>query len=538
MIVDLLQGDEARQKMLVGVNKLADAVKVTLGPKGRNAAIRQLNRPDAPPRLTKDGAEVARTINLPDQYEDMGAQLIKNSALQTMIVAGDGTTTATILAQAIINSGVAAVNAGANPVDLKRGMDKAVDHVVGFIKGISIPVSGDNEKILGIATISANNEPEIGAMIADAMAKVGEHGHIWLQKSLNEKTYIEIIGGIHFENGYLSPYYVNNPAKASVDFENAYILLYDKKISQLIDIEHVCGMAISENRPLLIIAEDVDGDAAQTLITNKLRGGRQFAAVKTPGAGINQKEFMEDLAAMTGATLISEEKGHKLSAVTKGMLGQAKTITISKSTTVIVGGSGSKQAIEDRMVQIKAMIEDTKYEVERERQKLRLARITNGIAIMYVGAPSDVEMEEKRMRVEDALLATKAAIAEGVVAGGGVAYLRAIDGLADWRIANIRMPDEITGALIIEDALRSPLRQILINAGRSKKDYLEIISRVENGNDADFSFGYNAKTDRYENLVTGGVIDPAKVARTALQHAASVAAMFLTTEVGIVNHID
>jgi chaperonin GroEL len=529
MITDIIKSKEARAKMLTGINKLADAVKVTLGPKGRNVAIRQHNQPDAAPRLTKDGAEVAKTINLPDGYEDMGAQLLKEAALKTMYSAGDGTTTATILGQSIINEGIKALDAGANPVDLKKGIDRAVELISESISKQSKKVSAADKEIRSIATISTNNSPELGEMIGDARAKIGDYGHIWLQQSINGDTYIDHIDGVHFEQGFISPYFINNQLTASVEFENPYILLYDKKISDFKDVETVLNIAITANRPLLVIAEDVDRDALSVMITNKMQVGRAFAAVKTPGAGINQKEFMEDLAAVTGGTLISEEKGVKLSHVAKEHLGQCKQISITKSTTIIRGGKGNKTAIAEREMQIKGMIADTKYEVEKERQKLRLARISNGIAIMYVGAPSDIEMKEKYMRADDALRATQAAIQEGVVPGGGVAYIMALDSVlkADYENEDIK-----TGSLIVYEAVQEPLRQILINAGKSPEPIIAIIRKERNS-----SVGYNAKTDTYEDFFLTGVIDPAKVARVALENAASVGAMFLTMEVAIKDYV-
>lgn len=528
MLTELLYGDEARQEMLKGVNILANAVKITLGPKGRNVSIRQLNRPDAPPRLTKDGAEVAKTINLQEKYQDMGAQLLKEAALKTMFAAGDGTTTATILGQAIIQGGMKALKDNANPVDIKKGIDKAVSEVVKYIKSIAQPIDNDYEKIRSIATISANNEPEIGNMIAEAMAKVGINGHIWLQKSTTGETKIDVIGGTYFENGYITPYFVNNMEKASVEFEDAYILLYDKKISFLKDIETALSIAVTDKKPLLIIAEDMDGDALSVMVTNKLQRQYSFAAVKTPGSGINQKEFLEDLAAITGGTLISEEQGTKLSQITRAALGKAKKISITKSSTTIFGGAGKKEAIADREMQVRAMMADTKFDVEKERQRLRLARLTNGIATMYVGAPSDIEMEEKRMRVEDALYATRAAIEEGIVPGAGSTYIRAMKILNGMQGSN---KDEQTGINLIYNCLIAPLTQILLNAGKEPNEIIEKIKNSPTSPD----FGYNAKNDRYEALFSTGIIDPAKVARAALENAASVGAMFLTMECAIID---
>lgn len=527
MKTDLLYGTAARSKMYLGVCKLADAVKTTLGPKGRNVAIRQPNEPDAPPLLTKDGAMVARTINLIDPYEDMGAQAVKEAALKTMVAAGDGTTTATILAQEIISAGIDRLNEGSNPMDLKRGIDMAVACVVDCLRKQSIRVSADSPEIRSIASISANNEFGLGGIIADARAKLGENGHIWLQQSMDERTWIDVIDGLHFENGYTSHHFINTPETASVEFANAYILIYDKKISQLADIQVVLDIALTDKRPLLIVAEDIDGDALKTMVINKLGANTPFAAVKTPGAGINQKEFLEDFAAITGGQLICEDQGTKLVNVTRKQLGQASSISITKSTTIIRGGKGLKPAIEARIVQIKAMIGDTKYEVERERQKLRLARVTNGIAVMYVGAPSDVEAKEKKMRADDALRATKAAIEEGIVPGGGVAYIQCLETISHLKGKN---QDENIGVAIIRNAILCPLRQMLRNAGEDENAIVDHIIDSKTPN-----YGFNVKSGEYENMVESGVIDPTKVAICALEYSASVAAMFLTTECAIIN---
>lgn len=531
MITKQLYSKDAREKMLIGVNELADAVKVTLGPKGRTVAIRQQNTPNGAPKYTKDGAEVARTINLRDPYEDMGAQLIKGAALTTMRTAGDGTTTATILSQAIIQMGMKVLDAGCNPIDLKKGIDKAVEVAVGCLRNQSKPAKADSEEIRNVAITSAN-DAALGNIIADARAKIGDHGHVWLQLSLDERTWIDVVDGIHFEQGFINPNFINNALTASVEFKDAYILLYDKKISELTDIENVLNIAIADNRPLLIIAEDVDREAMNTMLLNKIKHGRQFAAVKTPGAGINQLEFMEDLAAATGGKLISIEKGLKLANVTREHLGQCKEITITKTTTIIKGGKGPKKDIIARKEQATAMMNDSKMELEKERQRLRLARLENSIAIMHVGAATDVEAAEKRMRAEDALLATKCAISEGVVPGGGVAYLRAIPLLEKLRAENVNA-DEKCGIEIIESALSKPTTQILLNAGHSNS-FIEIT--IENiGNSRTSSYGFNAKTGEYENMFEAGVIDPCKVSVSALENAASVAAVFLSCECAIAN---
>ena len=529
MLTDLLYKEQAREKMFKGVNTLADAVKVTLGPKGRNVAIRNLSGPNEPPILTKDGATVARVINLKDAFEDMGAQMVKEAALKTMYAAGDGTTTATILAQSMISEGLTLLRNGANPVDLKKGIDKAVAAVVEGLRAQSISVEPDSPEIKQIAITSTNNDIELGTQIANARAKLGKYGHIWLQESKNEQTYIQVAEGVHFESGYISPAFINKNETASVEFENLYILLYDKKISSLQDIQGILTLSIQDKFPLLIIAEDVDSDALKTMTTNSINNGAKFAAIKIPGTGTNQKEFMEDLAAITGGTLISEDKGLKLSNATKKHLGQADGVSITKSTTIIRGGKKNPKAVADRIEQIQAMIADTKYEMERERQMLRLARITNGIAVMYVGGYSKVEAVEKRMRVDDALLATKAAIEEGIIPGGGVAYLRAMDMTTD--AVNYANNDELAGAIIVRDALLTPLRQLLMNAG---VDHESIVDKLKSS-ESTLNFGYNAAIGKYGDMVEFGVIDPTKVARCALENAASVASMFLTTECGIVN---
>ena len=532
MVVDILYSDEAREKMLIGVNKLADAVKVTLGPKGRNVAIRIVNKPDAPPALTKDGAQVAKTINLKDPVEDMGAQLIKEAAIQTMYSAGDGTTTATILAQEMIQAGMLALKSGLNPVGLRKGMEMAVVAIVEEIKKMSIPVTGKPDLIRNVAIISTNNDSELGGMIGDAMEKVGENGHIWLQKSTNGETYIDVIGGLHFTQGYITPYFINNVMKASVEYENPLILLYDKKISSLDDIKAALNISMKEDRPLLVVAEDVDSEALSVMVVNKLNSGKKFVAVKTPGAGINQKEFMEDLAAITGATLISEERGLKVSTVQIKHLGSADRVVINKENTTIYAGKGNKSVIDERVEQIKAIINDTKLDIEKERQRLRLARLLTAIAVMYVGAASDIEMEEKRMRAEDAILATRSAIEEGVLPGGGTAYLRIKD--IFYSLLRDSHGKEIdTGFDIVVNALSAPVHRILTNAGMSNNAITVVTNKITDSDSV--TYGYNAKTGEYTDMLADGIIDPAKVARVALEHAASVAAMFITTECAIAN---
>lgn len=526
MKVDMLFEKGARQRMCIGVNKLADAVKVTLGPKGRNVTIRQ-TQPNTPPLITKDGVTVAREIDLWDPYEDMGAQMIKEAALKTMSDAGDGTTTATILAQEMIKTGMEHLDAGSNPMDLKTGIDMAVACAVNAIYKQSVKVLPTSPEIQSIATISANNSPELGTMIADAWAKAGDYGHIWLQQSLNKKTWVDVIDGIHFESGYINEYFVNTPESASVEFIDPYILIHDKKISSFADIRGALEISVTDKRPILIIAEDIDGDALKVMVANKIQAGKPMAAIKTPGSGLNLKEFLEDLAAVTGGSLICEDLGTKLSEVTREQLGQAKRISITKTSTIILGGYGHDEAIESRKTQMKAMLADTKYEQERERQRIRLARITNGIAIMHVGAPTDQEAKEKKMRVEDAICATRAAIKEGVIPGGGVAYIKCIH---DISLLVGQNEDEKIGITMVQNAIVQPLRQMLKNAGEDSEKIIEHIidSKLPN-------YGFNIKSGEYEDMILSGVIDPTKVAICALEYSASVASMFLTTECAIVN---
>lgn len=527
MITKINSGNEGRLLMQKGVNKLADAVKVTLGPKGRNVAIRVL-KPNAAPKLTKDGAEVASTINLPDKVEDMGAQLVKEAAIRTANIAGDGTTTATILANEIINEGMKLLEKGAKPLDLKKGIDKAVVCVVDYLKSISHPITQDSPELQQIANISSNGDAEIAEIIGGAMKKLGLNGHIWLPQLQSgfqvERTYIETTDGISFPVGYVRPQFITNQEKGWVEYDNAYILLHDKKLSSVYDVQWALDISITEKKPLLIIAEDIDGELLSTLVLNKQQGNRPFVAVKTPGQGTNQQEFLEDLAAYTGGKLISEADGMKISLGKKENLGIAAKIIITKEGTTIKGGHGKKSDTEKRATQIRSMMQDTKYPQERERQRIRLARITSSLAYLYIGAPSDIEKAEKIMRAEDTIRATQGALEEGIIAGGGISYLRAIQTLQLLKVEN---EDEGAGIKIIETCLSAPIKQLLLNAGRNVDAIITKLVSSPQGKD----YGYNAKTEHYENLIEAGVIDPTKVARVALENASSVAAMFLTMEV-------
>lgn len=523
MITDLHYREEARSKMKNGADKLADAVKVTLGPKGRNVIIRSLDPNRKAPNTTKDGVTVANAINLEDKLEDMGAQLLKEAATKTAALAGDGTTTATILGQVMIGLGIEALNKGANPMDLKRGIDKAVDCVVKHLNKISQQIGVDNEKIKNIATISANNDSEMGELIAQVMEKIGQDGYITLQPSITGETTFEVVDGVQIDKGYLSPYFVTNPKNGTIELTDAYILLYDKKISMLYDIEPILQRISALKKPLLIIADDVDGEALATLVTNKIKGGHQFCAIKFPGFGMTQKEFLEDVAILTGATLMSEEHGYKLREMTMDQLGKAKKITVSSSTTVILGGNGNKKLIAERIDTVKQLLAECKKEFQREPLRIRLATISSAKAIINIGAPTDTEILEKRFRIEDAVCATQAAIQEGIVPGGGVAYLKCLIALA---LCDFENDTEKKGVKIVAQALEAPIRQILINAGI---DGDVIIPHLISNSDGD-DFGYNAKTEQYENFFDTGVIDPCKVARVALENAASVAGMFLLTE--------
>ena len=509
---------DARAKMLRGVDALADAVKVTLGPKGRNVVI---EKKFGAPSVTKDGVTVAKEIELEDAIENMGAQMVKEVASKTADVAGDGTTTATVLAQSIIREGLKNVAAGANPMDLKRGIDKAVKAVVENLKSQSQAVGADNSKIEQVATISANNDNAIGKLIAQAMGKVGNEGVITVEEAKGTDTTVDVVEGMQFDRGYLSAYFVTNTEKMQAEMQNPYVLIYEKKISSLKDILPILEATVQSSRPLLIIAEDVDGEALSTLVVNKLRGSLKVAAVKAPGFGDRRKEMLQDLAALTGGTVISEDMGHKLENATLETLGQAESITIDKDNTTIVGGKGQKDAITSRVNQIKAQIETTTSDYDREKLQERLAKLSGGVAVLYIGAATEVERKEKKDRVDDALHATRAAVEEGIVAGGGVAYIRAIESLKDM---NDMEGDEATGVQIVRRALESPLRTIVENAGLEAS---VIVNKVREGQG---DYGFNARTEAYENLIGAGVIDPTKVSRVALENAASIASMILTTE--------
>lgn len=509
---------QAREELKKGVDELADAVKVTLGPKGRNVII---EKKFGAPHITKDGVTVAKEIELEDPFQNMGAQLVKEVASKTGDDAGDGTTTATVLAQAIVNVGLKNVAAGANPMDLKRGIDKAVAKVVEGIKAQAQEVGDDFEKIESVARISANNDSEIGQLIAEAMKKVKKEGVITVEEAKGTDTTVDIVEGMQFDRGYISPYFVTNTEKMECEMDTPYILIYDKKISALKDMLPVLEATAQTGRPLLIIAEDVDSEALATLVVNRLRGSLKICAVKAPGFGDRRKEMLEDIAVLTGGVVISEEKGLKLESTTIEMLGRAEKITVNKENTTIVNGMGSKDSIAARVAQIKAQIETTISDYDREKLQERLAKLAGGVAVLYIGAASEVEMKEKKDRVDDALSATRAAIAEGIVPGGGVAYIRCIPALDGLKGAN---EDETTGIEIVKRAIEEPLRQITANAG---VEGAVVVQKVKDG---EGDFGYNARTDTYENFFAAGVIDPAKVTRVALENAASIAGMFLTTE--------
>ena len=509
---------QAREELKKGVDELADAVKGTLGPKGRNVII---EKKFGAPHITKDGVTVAKEIELEDPFQNMGAQLVKEVASKTGDDAGDGTTTATVLAQAIVNVGLKNVAAGANPMDLKRGIDKAVAKVVEGIKAQAQEVGDDFEKIESVARISANNDSEIGQLIAEAMKKVKKEGVITVEEAKGTDTTVDIVEGMQFDRGYISPYFVTNTEKMECEMDTPYILIYDKKISALKDMLPVLEATAQTGRPLLIIAEDVDSEALATLVVNRLRGSLKICAVKAPGFGDRRKEMLEDIAVLTGGVVISEEKGLKLESTTIEMLGRAEKITVNKENTTIVNGMGSKDSIAARVAQIKAQIETTTSDYDREKLQERLAKLAGGVAVLYIGAASEVEMKEKKDRVDDALSATRAAIAEGIVPGGGVAYIRCIPALDGLKGAN---EDETTGIEIVKRAIEEPLRQITANAG---VEGAVVVQKVKDG---EGDFGYNARTDTYENFFAAGVIDPAKVTRVALENAASIAGMFLTTE--------
>ena len=520
MAKEIKFGAEARAALEAGVNKLADTV--TLGPKGRNVII---EKKFGAPHITKDGVTVAKEIELEDPFQNMGAQLVKEVASKTGDDAGDGTTTATVLAQAIVNVGLKNVAAGANPMDLKRGIDKAVAKVVEGIKAQAQEVGDDFEKIESVARISANNDSEIGQLIAEAMKKVKKEGVITVEEAKGTDTTVDIVEGMQFDRGYISPYFVTNTEKMECEMDTPYILIYDKKISALKDMLPVLEATAQTGRPLLIIAEDVDSEALATLVVNRLRGSLKICAVKAPGFGDRRKEMLEDIAVLTGGVVISEEKGLKLESTTIEMLGRAEKITVNKENTTIVNGMGSKDSIAARVAQIKAQIETTTSDYDREKLQERLAKLAGGVAVLYIGAASEVEMKEKKDRVDDALSATRAAIAEGIVPGGGVAYIRCIPVLDGLKGAN---EDETTGIEIVKRAIEEPLRQITANAG---VEGAVVVQKVKDG---EGDFGYNARTDTYENFFAAGVIDPAKVTRVALENAASIAGMFLTTECVIV----
>lgn len=509
---------QARDGLKKGVDELANAVKVTLGPKGRNVV---LGKSFGAPQVTKDGVTVAKDIELEDPVENMGAQMVKEVASKTNDLAGDGTTTATVLAQAIVREGLKNVAAGANPMDLKRGIDKAVSSVVDNLKSQSQIVGENSEKIKQVASISANNDNAIGVLIAEAFAKVGKEGVITVEEAKGTDTTVEVVEGMQFDRGFISPYFVTNTEKMTAELENPYILLHDKKISSLNDILPILEPIAQSGRPLLIIAEDVDSQALSTLVVNKLRGGLKVAAVKAPGFGDRRKEMLEDLAILTGSTVITEELGMKLDKTTLEMLGTAEKVTIDKDNTTLVNGSGDQAKIEGRVAQIKAQIETTTSEYDKEKLQERLAKLAGGVAVLYVGAASEVEMKEKKDRVDDALHATRAAIEEGIVAGGGVALVRSIPSLKEVKAEN---QDEETGILIVKRAIEEPLRQIVTNAGGEGS---VVVAKVEEGSG---DFGYNAKREVYENMLEAGIIDPTKVTRVALENAASVAGMLLTTD--------
>ncbi|MBR5844349.1 MAG: chaperonin GroEL [Bacteroidaceae bacterium] len=518
MAKDIRFNTQAREELRAGVDALADAVKVTLGPKGRNVII---DKKFGAPHITKDGVTVAKEIELEDPFQNMGAQLVKEVASKTGDDAGDGTTTATVLAQAIVNVGLKNVTAGANPMDLKRGIDKAVAKVVEGIRAQAKEVGDDFSKIESVARISANNDEEIGQLIAEAMRKVKKDGVITVEEAKGTDTTVEVVEGMQFDRGYISPYFVTNTEKMECEMENPFILIYDKKISTLKDMLPILEASAQSGRPLLIIAEDVDNEALATLVVNRLRGSLKICAVKAPGFGDRRKEILEDIAVLTGGVVISEEKGMRLDAATVEMLGRAEKITVNKDNTVIVNGLGSKESIEARVAQIKAQIEVSTSEYDKEKMQERLAKLAGGVAVLYIGAASEVEMKEKKDRVDDALSATRAAIAEGIVPGGGVTYIRCIDALEGLKGAN---DDETTGIEIVRRAIEAPMRQIMTNAGL---EGAVILQKVREGKG---DFGFNARTGVYENFFEAGVIDPAKVTRVALENAASIAGMFLTTE--------
>ena len=509
---------EARDGLKKGVDALANAVKVTLGPKGRNVII---DKKFGAPQITKDGVTVAKEIELSESIENMGAQMVKEVASKTNDQAGDGTTTATVLAQAIFNTGLKNVTAGANPMDLKRGIDAAVAAVVANLKSLSSEIGDSNEKIAQVATISANNDASVGAMIAEAMQKVKKEGVITIEEAKGTETHVKIVEGMQFDRGYISPYFVTNAEKMEAVYENPYILIYDKKISNMKEFLPILEKCVQSGRPLLVIAEDVESEALATLVVNRLRGGLKIVAVKAPGFGDRRKEMLEDIAILTGGYVISEEKGFKLEDATLEMLGSAEKISVDKENTTIVSGKGDKNSIDARVAQIKSQIEKTTSDYDREKLQERLAKLAGGVAVIYVGAASEVEMKEKKDRFDDALHATRAAIEEGIIPGGGVAYIRTINALDKVKVNH---EDEKIGIEIIRRALEEPLRQIVANAG---KEGSVVVNAVK---EAKGNIGFNARTETYEDLIKAGVIDPTKVARVAIENAASIAGMLLTTE--------
>lgn len=518
MVKDIIYNIEAREALKKGVDALSNAVKVTLGPKGRNVII---DKSFGAPQVTKDGVTVAKEVELKNPVENMGAQMVKEVASKTNDIAGDGTTTATVLAQAIFTTGIKNVTAGANPMDLKRGLDKAVVAVVANLKAQTKQIGDSSEKIEQVAAISANNDNYIGKLIAEAMGKVKKEGVITVEEAKSMETYVDVVEGMQFDRGYISPYFVTDTEKMEAVYENPFILIHDKKVSVMKDLLPILEKVAQTGRPLLIIAEDVETEALATLVVNKLRGGLKVVAVKAPGFGDRRKEMLEDIAILTGGTVISEEKGYKLEDATLNYLGLAEKITVDKEKTTVVSGKGTKEAIDGRIAQIKKQIEVTTSDYDKEKLQERLAKLAGGVAVIYVGAASEVEMKEKKDRFTDALNATRAAIEEGIIPGGGVAYLRAIDALTNLKGVN---EDENTGIAILKRALEEPLRQIVENAGMEGS---VVVNKVKEGKD---DFGFNARTEVYESLYDAGVIDPTKVARVALENAASIAGMLLTTE--------
>jgi len=518
MVKDIIYNIEARESLKKGVDALSNAVKVTLGPKGRNVII---DKSFGAPQVTKDGVTVAKEVELKNPVENMGAQMVKEVASKTNDIAGDGTTTATVLAQAIFTTGIKNVTAGANPMDLKRGLDKAVVAVVANLKAQTKQIGDSFEKIEQVAAISANNDNNIGKLIAEAMGKVKKEGVITVEEAKSMETYVDVVEGMQFDRGYISPYFVTDTEKMEAVYENPFILIHDKKVSVMKDLLPILEKVAQTGRPLLIIAEDVETEALATLVVNKLRGGLKVVAVKAPGFGDRRKEMLEDIAILTGGTVISEEKGYKLEDTTLNYLGLAEKITVDKEKTTVVSGKGTKEAIDGRIAQIKKQIEVTTSDYDKEKLQERLAKLAGGVAVIYVGAASEVEMKEKKDRFTDALNATRAAIEEGIIPGGGVAYLRAVDALINLKGEN---EDENTGIAILKRALEEPLRQIVENAGMEGS---VVVNKVKEGKE---DFGFNARTEVYENLYDAGVIDPTKVARVALENAASIAGMLLTTE--------